>query len=267
MKIALGLIASLVMTLLSCGASVQEVTFKRAQPLGQKSAYAMKNTVRSRPSPEAAGVDLLADAKIETEVTSAQPNGNWTLTTKLVSIDIKINGETQPAQSVPLAGKSFSVVMDRDGRVVDIAGSDELMPGLDLKQIATQMNPAAMLPASGVRIGETWPIDTSSDLQMAGGTMHQVIKGTGTLRSAIAGHALVDFDLDFALSMAGGPGISLSGGGKGKASMTYDLDKARAISNKSDTTMEITAEVKAGSQSHHSRSTVSTLVQIDLIEK
>ena len=267
MKIALGFIASLVMTLLSCGAGVQEITFKRAQPLGQKSTYSMKNTVRSQPSPELAPIELLADATIETEVTSAQPNGNWTLTTRYTSIDLKIDGKSQPDQAAPLAGKSFSVVMDREGKVLDVTGSDAPMAGLDLKQLASQMNPEAMLPASRVRIGETWPINTSSDIEMAGGAMHQIIKGTGTLRSANAGQAIVDFDLDFALSMAGAPGMNLNGSGKGKSSMTYDLDKARAISNKSDSTIEMTAEFKSGSQTQQTRSKVSISYQIDLIDK
>jgi hypothetical protein len=267
MKTALGLIASFLMSLLSCGASVQEITFKRAQPLGQKSSYAMKNTVRTRPSPESAAMDLTMDAKIETEVTSAQANGNWTLTTRLASVDLKVNGESQPAEQVPLAGKSFSLVMDRDGKVVETAGTEELLPGLDLKQMATQMNPAAMLPTTSVRVGDSWPIDTSNDIQMAGSTMHQTIKGAGTLKSLNAGQAHVDFDLDFAMSMAGSATMSLSGSGKGKASMTYDIEKARAISNKSDITMEVAAEIRSGSKSHHSKSSMSTSVQIDLIEK
>ena len=265
MKTALGPIASFLM-LLSCG-SMQEITFKRAQPLGQKSAYKMKNIVRTQPSPESAAMDLTMDAKIETEVTSAQPNGNWTLSTRIVSIDVEVNGESEPPEQAPLAGKSFSVVMDRDGKVVETAGTEDLVPGMDLTQIATQVNPAAMLPARPVRVGESWAIDTSNDIQMTTGLVHQTITGTGTLRSVNAGKALVDFDLDFVMSMAGAPKMSLSGSGKGKASMTYDLDKARAISNKNDITMEVVAEIRAGSQNHHTKSSISTSAQIDLIDK
>jgi hypothetical protein len=159
------------------------------------------------------------------------------------------------------------MVMDRDGRVIETAGTENLLPGVDFKQIATQMNPAAMLPTKSVRVGDSWPIDTSNDIQMAGSTMHQTVKGAGTLRSVTAGVAQVDFDLDFAMSMAGNPMMSLSGTGKGKASMTYDVDKARAISNKSDITMDVAAEIRSGSESHHSKSSMTTSVQIDLIEK
>ncbi|HEV8486379.1 MAG TPA: hypothetical protein VGV87_22740 [Blastocatellia bacterium] len=269
MKLTLGLIASFLMSLLSCGASVQEVTFKRAQPLGQKSSYEMKNNVRARPSPESAPMDLTMDAKIETEVTSAQPNGNWTLATRLVSIDLKINGESQPAEAMPLAGKAFSMVMDRDGKVVETTGTENLLPGVDFKQIATQMNPAALLPSRPVRVGETWPIETSDDIKLPGGAVHQTTKGNGTLRSVNGGQALVDFDLDFAMSMVGGSdAITLSGSGKGKASMTYDLEKARAITNKSDITMEVAlAEIMTGGRRHDTKSSVSTSMQVDLIEK
>ena len=266
MKTALGLIASLLMSLLSCGA-MQEVTFKRAQPLGQKSSYTMKNTVKTLPSPESASMDVTMDARIETEVTSVQPDGDWTLATRLVTGEVKINGESQPAGSLPFAGKSFSLVMDRNGNVVKVIGAEDVLPGIDLKQLATQMNPAALLPASVVRVGESWPIETSNDLQMPGGSMHQTIKGTGTLRSVNTGKANVDLDLEFAMSINGGSGMTASGTGKGKVSMTYDVDKARIISNKSDIAMELAAEIRTGSQSHHTKSSVSTSGQFDLIDK
>ena len=135
MKITLGLIASLLMSLLSCEtSSLQEITFKRAQPLGQKSAYAMKNNVKTRPSPESVAIDLMMDARIKTAVTAELSNG-------------------------------------------------------------------------------------------------------------------------------------LSGSGKGKGSMTYDPDKARLISNKSDITMDMSAEIKTASQSQHTKSSTSTSIQIDLVDK
>jgi hypothetical protein len=212
-------------------------------------------------------MEMTMDAKIETEVTSAQPNGNWTLATRIVSIEVKVNGESEPPEQAPLAGKSFSVVMDRDGKVVETAGTEDLVPGMDLTQLASQVNPAAMLPARPVRVGESWPIDVTNDVQMTTGVVHQIMTGTGTIRSVNAGKALLDFDLDFAMSMAAGPKMSLSGSGKGKASMTYDVDKARAISNKSDITMEVVANIRAESQNHQTKSSISTSVQIDLIEK
>jgi hypothetical protein len=268
LALIVSVLASLLVSIISCGASPQEITFKRAQPMGQKSSYAMKNSVTTRRSAESAAMDLIMDAKIETEVTSARPDGNWTLATRFASIDLKVNGESQPAEAVPLAGKSFSMMMDRDGKVVEIVGTENLLPGVDFKQIATQMNPAALLPTKPVHAGESWLIDTANDTSMGIGTAHQTIKGTGTLRSVNAGQALVDFDLDFAMSMTGSSTMTLSGSGKGKASMTYDLEKARAITNKSDITMEVAfAEIKAGPRTFDTRTSVSTSVQIDLIDK
>lgn len=225
----------------------------------------MKSNTHTISSPLPAETELAMDATFETDVTASRPNGDWTLTTKFTAIKMKVNGRSQPGAAPPLAGKSFSVTMDKDGKVIDVLGVDKILPGIDLNQIASQMNPTAMFPSHAVRVGESWPFEITTDIKLEFGVMRQTINGKGTLQSVSGSRAIMDFEMTLASSMSGNESMTLTGAGKGKGSLTYDIEKARAISNKTDLTMETSGEVRAAGQTQTTRSSVSTSVQLNLI--
>ncbi|HWC76510.1 MAG TPA: hypothetical protein VG778_03560, partial [Blastocatellia bacterium] len=142
--------------------------------------------------------------------------------------------------------------------------------GFDLKQFASQITATGMLPTKPVQVGGSWPIEILNDVKLPAGTMHQAVRGNGTLQSVQGSNAVLSFDLRFETSMAGASpdqGITLNGIGKGNSSMIYDLEKARAVSNKVDATMDMTTQITSGGQTSISRSSVTTSVQLDLLPK
>ena len=140
------------------GGSGEEITFKLAQPQGQKSAYSMKNRLKvDTTDPDSNQVmgsqEMELDASFDTEVTSSQPDGQWTLQSRFNSLELKVNGQKQDTLSGGIEGKTFSVTMDADGNVVDVKGSEAVPPGMDLKEMMKQMSPTGMLPDKSVRVG------------------------------------------------------------------------------------------------------------------
>ncbi|HWC76407.1 MAG TPA: hypothetical protein VG778_03040, partial [Blastocatellia bacterium] len=96
MKTLLSFLTSFLL-LSSCGAeSPDGIVFKVAQPMGQKSSYAMKNNVVTKASDPMGSMEMTMEATFETEVTAAAPNGNWTIATKFTSADVLLNGAKQP---------------------------------------------------------------------------------------------------------------------------------------------------------------------------
>ncbi|HET9532815.1 MAG TPA: DUF6263 family protein [Blastocatellia bacterium] len=254
--------------------SSEEVNFKLSQPLGQKSAYTMKNRLKvDSTDPTSNSVlgsqQMELDAAFDTEVTASEPDGQWTLQSRFNSIDLKVNGERQDAMAGGIAGKTFTVTMDKDGKVIDVKGSENLPPGMDVREMMKQMNPTNLLPDRSVRVGESWPVEVVTPMQLQGATLNQTLKGTGTLTEVTDGQAIIDLDYTIQMSMLdqGPSGVTMSGNGKGKSRMAYDLERARFTMNKNDLTLESTGEMSAGDRVHKMKSTMTSSIEVNLVNK
>ena len=254
---------------LSTFACASGVTFNRVQPLGQKSVYKMQNNVKAEVmslvidrGTRVSEIDM--SAVLETNVTDSQPNGNWTLTNKISQVVTKVNGEDKPEVGGLLADKPFSIVYDQEGKVVKITGTESIGQGMNIEKIFSQLSPTGMLPNKHVKVGESWPFEITSKEQ---GASTQTLKGVGTLVALNGDEAVMEFDFIVQISVEGDQSMNLSGTGKGKTTAVYDTDKARFISNKSDVTIETTGKVAVGEKSEPIKNTLTTSMQIDLVNK
>lgn len=259
---------------LSCGGYQGEVTFKIAQPLGQKSVYAITNNLNMEiESPQLPGGSqkavALLKATLETEVTANQPDGRWTLESRFGSVEMQVDGQTINDAKSLLENRTFSISMGKDGKVLDVSGVENLMPGMDLKQMMGQMNPAMMLPGKPVKVGESWPIEISSPLQVQGAIFQQKLTGTGTLKDVDDGQALIEitYKMEMSLIEAGDEGMNMTGTGTGKSSLAYDLETARFTSNKTETTIESIGREAGANRPPTSRSVIKSSMEVSLVNK
>ena len=251
--------------------SREPITFKLDQPLGQKSKYAIKNDIKMELVSEhlpgnSQKMAAALDAILETEVTAGLPDGNWTLENRFTRIEMAVDGESIEEAKRLLENRPFTVTMDKTGKVLDVSGIDKMLPGMDIKQMMSQMNPASMLPSKAVAVGESWPIEISAPVEMQGTSFQQKLKGTGTLKEVNNGLALIDitYDLEMSLTERGDESRSMTGKGKSKSSLMFDMQRARFISNKTDLTMEVTGRERSGSRDEVSRSLLISSMQVDL---
>jgi hypothetical protein len=257
---------ALCLAMLACASGV---TFNRVQPLGQKSVYKMQNTMKSEAS--SLSIDrgsrtseVNMSAVLETDVTSSQPDGSWTITNKISQVETKVNGKDEPEASRLLSDKPFSFTMDQDGKIVKVTGAEDLTQGINIEQMFSQLSPTSMLPNKPVKVGDSWPFEiNSSD---PGGNA-QTMTGVGTLRALNGDEATLDFDFIIRITMAAAPQMNLSGNGKGQTTAIYDTDKARFISNKSDVSIETTGKVSFGEKSEAIKNSLSTSMQIELVNR
>jgi hypothetical protein len=245
------------------------VTFNRVQPLGQKSVYKMQNNMKSDAS--SLSIDrgsrtseVLMSAILETDVTSNQPDGSWTITNKISQVETKVDGKDQPEASRLLSDKPFSFTMDQAGKILKVAGAENLVQGMNIEQMFSQISPSAMLPNKPVNVGDSWPFEIAATDQ--GGNV-QTMTGVGTLRALNGDEATMDFDFIVQITMNVDQQMSFSGNGKGKTTAVYDTEKARFISNKSDVTIETTGKVSFGEKSEAIKNSLSTSMQIELVNK
>jgi hypothetical protein len=257
---------ALCLAMLACASGV---TFNRVQPLGQKSVYKMQNNMKSEAS--SLSIDrgsrtseVNMSAVLETDVTSSQPDGNWTITNKISQVETKVNGKDEPEASRLLSDKPFSFTMDQEGKIVKVTGAENLTQGINIEQMFSQLSPTSMLPNKPVKVGDSWPFEiTSTDPSGNAQTM----TGIGTLRALNGDEATLDFDFIIRLTMTADPQMNLSGNGKGKTTAVYDTDKARFISNKSDVSIETTGKVSFGEKSEAIKNSLSTSMQIELVNR
>lgn len=257
---------------LSCAMTPQgQVTFKQTQPLGQKSKYTIQNNIRMElVSDHLPGgsqkAEALLNATLETEVTATRDDGRWTVENRFTAIDMAVDGQNVEQAKALLANRPFSVTMDKTGKVLDVSGIDDMLPGMDLKEMMSQMNPTAMLPSKPVSVGESWPIEISSPMDVQGASFLQKLKGTGTLRELNNGQALIaiTYTLEMTLTEDDPDSLSMSGTGKGQSILTYDMERARFTSNKTDMTIQSIGRERSGNQAEVSRSTLNSSMQVRL---
>ncbi|HEX5734795.1 MAG TPA: hypothetical protein VF131_18325 [Blastocatellia bacterium] len=254
---------------LSTYACSSGVTFNRVQPLGQKSVYKMQNNVKSEVMSlvidrGTRSSEINMSAVLMTDVIDSQPNGNWTLANTISQVETKVNGENKPDVGGLLVDKPFSIIYDQEGKVVKVTGTESIGQGMNIEKIFSQLSPTAMLPNKQVKVGESWPFEITSREQ---GASTQTLKGVGTLLALNGDDAVMEFDFIVQISVEGDESMNLSGNGKGKTTAVYDTDKARFISNKSDVTIETTGKVTMGEKSEPIKNTLTTSMQIDLVNK
>jgi hypothetical protein len=245
------------------------VTFNRVQPLGQKSVYKMQNNIKAETRSLSVdrgskASDITVSALLETDVTSSQQDGSWTVSNKFTQVETKVNGESKPDASGLPVDKPFSITMDQDGKVLKVTGLENLDKGMDIEQVFSQLSPTAMLPNKPIKVGESWPFEITSGGE---GSRTQTIKGVGTLKDLNGDEAVMEFDFIIQVAMAGNQQMNLNGTGQGKTTAVYDTDKARFISHKSDVTVETIGNVIMGEKSEAVKNTFTSSTQIDLVNK
>lgn len=259
------LIFALCLSSIACSSGV---TFNRAQPPGQKSVYKMQNDIKTETSSlvvdrGSRASDIMVSALLETDVTSSQQGGSWTLSNKFTQVDAKVNGESKPDASGLPVDKPFSITMDADGKIVKVTGLEN-DKGANIEQVFSQLSPTAMLPNKPIKVGESWPFEITSGAQ---GGSSQTIKGVGTLKGLNGDEAVMEFDFIIQVGMAGNQQMNLNGIGQGKTTAVYDTDKARFVSHKSDVTIETIGNVIMGEKSEPVKNTFTSSTQVDLVKK
>lgn len=242
-------------------------TFNRVQPSGQKSVYIMQNNIKT--DTRSLAVDrgsktseIIVSALLETDVTSSQQDGSWTIASKFTQVDTKVNGESKPGASGLPADKPFSITLDRDGKILKVTGLETPDKQTDIEQVFSQLSPTAMLPNRRVKVGESWPFEITSGGQ---GSPSQTIKGVGMLKGLNGDEAAMEFD--FIIQVAAAQQMGFSGIGQGKTTAVYDADKARFISHKSDVTIETIGNIIMGEKSEPVKNTFTSSTQIDLVNR
>lgn len=267
-------IAIAMLGLMASCSSGEEVTFKLSQPLGQKSAYTMKNRLKvdmaDPDSNQLLNTQMMEfDVSFDTEVTSSQPDGRWTIQSKFNSLELKINGQKQDSLPADLVGKVFSMIMDKDGKVIDVKGTEALPPGMNLKEMMSQMSPTSLLPDTTVRVGDSWPVEMVTPMELAGAKLNRVMRGTATLKEVADGQAVIDLDYSVEMDMldAGPSHVTMKGTGRGKSRIAYDLERARFTLNKDDLVLESSGEMSAGDRVHKMKSTMTSSVEVALVNR
>ena len=206
--------------------------------------------------------DIIVSAILETEVTSGQQDGSWTLSNRFTQVDTKVNDESKPDASGLPVDKPFSITLDRDGKILKVTGLETSDKQMDIEQVFSQLSPTAMLPNRSVKVGESWPFEITTGGQGSGS---QTIKGVGTLKSSKGDEAVMEFD--FIIQVATDQPMRFGGIGQGKTTAVYDADKARFISQRSDVTIENIGNIILGEKSEPVKNTFTSTTQIDLVNK
>ncbi|MCI0490740.1 MAG: hypothetical protein L0229_29450 [Blastocatellia bacterium] len=259
--------------MLSCGMDSQgPITFKLAQPLGQKSKYNIKHDIKLEVVQERVpdGSEKMAaamDAIFETEVTASLPDGSWTLDGRFARIDMAVDGESIEEAKGLMENRPFVITMDKTGKVLDVSGTNKVLPGTDIKQMVFQIIPLLLLSTKPVAVGESWPIEISLPVEMQGTSFQQKIKGTGTLKEVGNGRAVIDiiYDMEMFRTEQGDESMSMTWTGKSKYAMTFDIEKARVITSKIDSTMEVIGRERSEHGEEVGRSFLSNSMQINLV--
>lgn len=249
------------------------ITFKLAQPMGQKSVYSLKSngevSLGSSEGETLQSAKVLMDATLNMEVTSAQPDGQWSLTGQFADVVLTFNGQSQPEMAGKMSDQKFTVTYDKDGKVVNIVGLEQVEGGIDMKQMASQMNPGNIFPKQPVNVGDSWPVEFTESSQLEGDTITETTKGTGTLKEVSNGQATLEYDLDkqMAASPSRGPNVGMNGGGKVKTTMTFDLEKSRITSSRSDLKVEATMQMRMGARTETTHSVFTNQMNLELVNK
>ena len=106
-------------------------------------------------------------------------------------------------------------------------------------------------------------------MQLQGATLTQTLKGTGTLKEVVDGQAIIDLDytVEMAMQDQDHSQVTMSGNGKGKSRIAYDLDRARFTQNKNDLTLVSTGEMSAGEKIHRMKSTMTSSIEVNLVNR
>jgi hypothetical protein len=246
------------------------VTFNLVQPVGQKSNYASQMTMNMNMdapgSPQGSmQMTMNMGMDMETEVTAVNPDGTWTVESKLsnVKMDAQANGQPVPIpnQTQALEGRSYTATYDKTGKVVSISGVGSTQAEQQIKQMVEQMSPTEFLPKGPVKVGDTWPINFDMPMSNPGSGQAQsvIARGTGKLVEVTGGQAKLDYDLTIEIG-----GSQMTGSGTGKSSLTYDLDKARMVSNKMNMNFDMSGSVPAGGGTQQFKAKVNMDMQMGL---
>lgn len=213
--------------------------------------------------------EVSLEATVEMEVTSTDPNGNWTLTGRFRDVDLMLDGQSQPAMAGRFAEQNFTVTYGADGKVINITGLDQVEGGMDMKQMASQINPMSIFPDRAVNVGDSWPVSSTESSDVEGDTLTETTKGTGTLREIKDGLATIDYDLDkqMTASSASGQDVGMSGGGKVKTTVIFDLEKSRITSSRSDLRVEARMQTRMGPQAETRRSVFTNQMHLELVNR
>ena len=236
--------------------------------MGQKSIYKMLNSIKTETrslvvdrGPKSS--DIIVSALLETNVTSSQQDGNWTLSNKFNQVDTTVNGESKPDASGLPVDKLFSITFDRDGKILKVTGLETPdKQQTNIEQVFSQLSPTTMLPNRPVKVGESWPFEITSGGQ---DSPSQTIKGVGTLKGSNGDEAAMEFE--FIIQVAANQQMGFSGIGQGKTTAVYDAEKARFISHKTDVTIETIGYIIIGERSEPVKNTFTSSTQIELVNK
>jgi hypothetical protein len=264
---------SLLLLVASCKSSPQqqEVRFNFARPLGQHSVYSMKYDIKEEdiyddPADNAVNSEVW-NAVIETDVVEQRPDGSWRLLTRFTKVDVKSDGESDQETNSSWTGITFSTVRDKEGRLVDAPeASDEL--NNDFKQRMILMDPTMMMPAGPVKVGESWPIYVTHNIQTGDAPVVQTLRGTGTLKEINAGRAVLDFVFTSEISMSSPEADEEAEVWIADCSSTatYDMEKARFTNNKIDMTIETPGEAWADNP-NLIKIIITSSMQFDLVDE
>jgi hypothetical protein len=249
------------------------VTFKLAQPMGQKSVYALKSngevSMGSAEGETLQRAEVVMDATLNMEVTSSEPDGKWSLSGQFADVALMFNEQNQPEMASKMSDQKFTVTYDKDGKVLNIAGLEQVEGGIDMKQMASQMNPANIFPKQPVNVGDSWPVEFTESSQVEGDTITETTKGTGTLKELSNGRATLEYDLNkqMAASPSRGPNVGMNGGGKVKTTMVFDIEKSRIVSSQSDMKVEATMQMRMGARSETTHSVFTNKMNLELVNK
>lgn len=246
----------------------EAVTFSIVQPVGQKSLYDMKTTFKvdaENPTPGQPTGSVVGNMgmNLETDVVESNPDGTWTVRSKIsnVKMDMSVDGRampTPPGATGDVEGQAFTVTYDKNGKVVKFDG-DAGGPSADsMKEMLERLNPTDMLPPGPVRVGDSWPIAVKMPMPGSGGPAQSFdTSGTGRLTNVTNGEATLEYDL--LINMSG----QVTGTGTGKSIMKYDLNKSRMINSRMDMNVDLSGQ--QGGQSMKAKMNMN--MTYDLINK
>jgi hypothetical protein len=232
------------------------ITFNLVPPLGDQSVYEIKGVVKTETKSEDSShgqESFTISAKLETRVAASKLDGIWTLTGTTTTLSWKREGDSNESASegVKHLENSFSVTMDRQGRILNIPENEEfgsVQRDFLIYRNPVMLLPTMMLPLEPVSVGASWPIDILlpiPDLRELTFKTTLVLKGSGTLKSIDRGQAFIDLTFTSELKMTSSDGkpMTRSGSevmyiGKGTSSVAYGLKNARFTMNRLHITRE-----------------------------
>jgi Family of unknown function (DUF6263) len=257
----------------SCKGGGDLITFKLVQPPGQKSVYSLKSDMKVDAQSldndrGTQGSEVSLTGVLETEATGGQTDGRWALTSKFANLDMSVNQQQASDMTADLVGRPFTVTFDKDGKVLEVSGMEDAMPGM-LNQMMSQLSPTSHLPNRSVQVGESWPIEMVTPIEAEGAKFDQILKGTGTLKEVTDGQALIEFDytLEMSTTDPGPSQMTMTGRGSGKATTRYDIEKARFVSNRTDMNLATSGTITMGTRKEQVKNNIVSSMQMDLVNK